>query len=106
MIKASKGQATIEDEVYKLLKQNYSEKFLMLNLQEEQQLLQRQIEYKDLLKKALMLQYMMMNINTAGIKTTLNVYFWLQKFTTNLKQKHGNSYQRIGDWDRITGEIV
>lgn len=53
-----------------------------------------------------MLQYMMMNINTAGIKTTLNVYFWLQKFTANLKQKHGGSYQRISDWDRITNEIV
>jgi hypothetical protein len=39
-----------------------------------------------------MLQYMMMNINTAGIKVTLDVYFWLQKFTNNLKQKHGNSY--------------
>ena len=44
------------------------------------------------MKKALMLQYMMMNINTQNIKITLDVYFWLQKFTKNLKQKHGNIY--------------
>lgn len=53
-----------------------------------------------------MLQYMMMNINPMKIKEMLNVYFWLQKFTNGLKQKHGTSYQKIADWDRIGDEIV
>ena len=89
-----------------MLKNHYSEKFLMLSSNEEVQLQQRQVEYKDLMKKALMLQYMMMNINPKNIKVTLNVYFWLQQFTQGLKQKHGNSYQKIADWDRISNEIV
>ena len=78
----------------------------MLSPNEDAQLQQRQVEYKDLMKKALMLQYMMMNINAKHIKVTLNVYVWLQRFTQGLKQKHGNHYQKIGDWDRISNEIV
>ena len=58
------------------------------------------------MKKAQALQYMMMNINSANIKQTLSVYFWLQKFTAGLRQKHGPSYQKIDDWDRIANEIV
>lgn len=53
-----------------------------------------------------MLQYMMINISTANLKQTLNVHLWLKKFTDNLKQKHGASYQKISDWDRITNEVV
>lgn len=34
------------------------------------------------------------------------MYVWLQRFTQGLKQKHGNHYQKIGDWDRISNEIV
>lgn len=78
----------------------------MLSPSEEVQLQQRESEYKDLMKKALMLQYMMMNINPQNIKQTLNVYFWLQKFTQGLRQKHGSSYQKIADWDRIGNEIL
>lgn len=41
--------------MYTNLKRHYSEQFLMLSPSEDAQLQQRQVEYKDLMKKALML---------------------------------------------------
>jgi len=67
----------LADEVFLGLKKFFSEKFLALSMNEEIQLQHRQLEYKDLMKKALMLSHMMMNINPKNIKVTLNVYFWL-----------------------------
>ena len=53
---AAKGPGElIDDEVYKLLKNHFSEKFLMLSESEAAQLRQREEEYKGLWKKALLL---------------------------------------------------
>ena len=107
IMKNKDQNGNVADEVFAGLKKFFSEKFLALSMNEEIQLQHRQLEYKDLMKKALMLSYMMMNINAKNIKVTLNVNFWLQRFTSDLKKKHGHNYQqKIADWDRIGNEIV
>lgn len=95
------------DEIYQLLLQNYSEKFLQLTSVEQRNIQQKQLEYKSLLKKAVLVTFIFNNLmNMNETKRVINVYLYFRSFCTELKQKFSTSFKRISDWENTIYEVI
>ena len=82
------GPSSKQDDVYRGLIQHYSEKFLSLTPAEEASVLMKQQEYIELLKKAVQLTYILMNINPNKIKSVIFVFTTMIKNIPLLKKKY------------------
>ena len=57
----------IKDEIIEGLRKNYGDQLLKLSDSENERLHNRIQEYKDLLRKSVLITYMLMNISTSNI---------------------------------------
>ena len=67
----------------------------------------KQMEFKSLQKKAVMITFIFNNIMKMNeVKRVINVYFLFRQFCDDLKAKFNNNYSRIADYENIIFEVV
>jgi hypothetical protein len=95
-----------DDLVYQELQKFYKEKFIDLTDRELVSLQTKQNEFKELLKKAEIIVFIMQNLNAQNIRHIFQAIRTFGNRTKTLEQTIAQYKERIADYDQITKEVM
>ena len=90
-----------QDEIYQALIKYHSAKFVSLTKEEEKSVSIKELEYKELLKKAVQLTYILLNINPKQIKNVIYVFTAMSKQIPIQRKQFQYYSQRMSGYDQI-----
>lgn len=93
------------DVIYTELLKHYQDRFLSLTQQEQISIQTKQSEYKELLKKAEIIVFIMMNFNTKMVAHIFQAYMAMNRRSVLLTAQMQH-YARISNYDSICQEII
>mmetsp|Transcript_4439 Transcript_4439/g.7561 ORF Transcript_4439/g.7561 Transcript_4439/m.7561 type:complete len:146 (-) Transcript_4439:643-1080(-) len=96
-----------DDEIFNGIAKEFSRKFLLLTKSEYNSLISRTMEFRSLLKKACLLNFLLFNLRMDRLADVVKVYSFFDNYVIQLKQKTVSFYQKkMGEYDTISFDYL
>mmetsp|Transcript_31698 Transcript_31698/g.48548 ORF Transcript_31698/g.48548 Transcript_31698/m.48548 type:complete len:199 (+) Transcript_31698:2484-3080(+) len=94
------------DPIYSGLLKQFPDKFLNLTPQEQRSMLLKQTEYQSLLKKGVLINFVLINMDPTNIRDSLLAFNYLEDQTKSLSQRINNYQVKMAEYDSIAVDAL